>query len=109
MRRLLRSAKSFVRESGGQDLIEYVLLVAFIALVLVGAITAAGGEVEVVFNNIANTLGGGGGDGDSGGGGSGDDGSGGGDGSGDSGSGDDGSGGGDGSGDDGSGGRAGGG
>ena len=75
MRRLLRSAKSFVRESGGQDLIEYVLLVAFIALVLVGAITAAGGEVEVVFNNIANTLGGGGGDGDSGGGGSGDDGS----------------------------------
>ena len=87
MRRLLRSAKSFVRESGGQDLIEYVLLVAFIALVLVGAITAAGGEVEVVFNNIANTLGGGGGDGDSGGGGSGDDGSGGGDGSGDSGSG----------------------
>ncbi len=72
MRRLLRSAKSFVRESGGQDLIEYVLLVAFIALLLVGAITAAGGGVEGVFDDIASTLGGGGGGGSgSGGGGSG--------------------------------------
>ena len=58
MRRLLRSAKSFVRESGGQDLIEYVLLVAFMALVLVGAVAAAGGGVEGIFGDIAEQLGG---------------------------------------------------
>jgi len=39
-----------------QDLLEYALLVALIALVAVGAITAAGTNVSTIFNNIAAAL-----------------------------------------------------
>jgi pilus assembly protein Flp/PilA len=37
----------------GQDLAEYALLFALIALVAVGAVTLLGGNVSTVFNNIA--------------------------------------------------------
>jgi len=37
----------------GQDLAEYALLFALIALVAVGAVTLLGGNVATVFNNIA--------------------------------------------------------
>jgi Flp pilus assembly pilin Flp len=39
-----------------QDLLEYALLVALIALVAVGAITAAGANVNTIFGNIAAAL-----------------------------------------------------
>ena len=45
----------WVREEG-QDLLEYALLVALIALVAVGAITAAGTNVNTIFANIAAAL-----------------------------------------------------
>jgi len=49
--------KSFVRKSDeGQDLLEYALLVALIAIVAVGAVTLAGESVDTIFTNIANTL-----------------------------------------------------
>lgn len=48
--------RSFVREESGQDLLEYALLVALIALVAVGAVTAAGGTVSNVFTSIANQI-----------------------------------------------------
>jgi Flp pilus assembly pilin Flp len=41
----------------GQDLLEYALLVALIALVAVGAITLAGKNVNVIFGNVAAQLG----------------------------------------------------
>ena len=41
----------------GQDLLEYALLVALIALVCVGAITLAGTNVNVIFGKIATALG----------------------------------------------------
>ena len=41
------------REESGQDLLEYALLVALIAIFCVGAISVAGGSVEDVFNTIA--------------------------------------------------------
>jgi Flp pilus assembly pilin Flp len=41
----------------GQDLLEYALLVALIALVAVGAITLAGKNVNVIFGNVATQLG----------------------------------------------------
>jgi pilus assembly protein Flp/PilA len=47
---------SFVRNEDGQDLLEYALLVALIALVCVGAITAAGTNVNTIFANIAAAL-----------------------------------------------------
>lgn len=40
----------------GQDLLEYALLVALIALVCVGAITLAGGKVQTVFTQIASAI-----------------------------------------------------
>jgi pilus assembly protein Flp/PilA len=54
---MLRYLKSFVREEGGQDLLEYALLVALISLVAIGAVTAAGGSVNDIFTAIAGQLG----------------------------------------------------
>ena len=53
---LVNFAKSFVRNEEGQDLLEYALLVALIALVAVGAITLAGTNVNTIFGNIAAAL-----------------------------------------------------
>ena len=47
---------SFVRNEEGQDLLEYALLVALIALVAVGAVTAAGTSVNTIFTTIAGSL-----------------------------------------------------
>ena len=48
--------KSLMRREEGQDLLEYALLVALIALVCVLAITAAGGKVKKVFEDIAAAI-----------------------------------------------------
>jgi len=53
---LISRLRAFVREDGGQDLLEYALLVALIALVAVGAVAAAGGSVNAVFTSIANSI-----------------------------------------------------
>ncbi len=55
---LVTLVKSFARNEEGQDLLEYALLVALIALVAVGAITLAGTNVSNIFNNIAAAIGG---------------------------------------------------
>jgi Flp pilus assembly pilin Flp len=49
-------AHSLVRKDEGQDLLEYALLVALIALGAVVAVTAAGDKVEQVFNEIAGKI-----------------------------------------------------
>ena len=48
--------RAFVRNDEGQDLLEYALLVALIALVAVGAVTAAGDKVNTIFNQIATAI-----------------------------------------------------
>jgi pilus assembly protein Flp/PilA len=48
-------AKLGVNESG-QDLLEYALLVALIALVSVGVITTAGSNVKTIFTSIGSAL-----------------------------------------------------
>lgn len=58
MSQLVALVNSFRRNEEGQDLLEYALLVALIALVAVGAVTAAGTSVQTIFNNIAGALGG---------------------------------------------------
>ena len=40
----------------GQDLAEYALLIALIALVVIAAVTLLGTQIRTVFNNIANAL-----------------------------------------------------
>jgi pilus assembly protein Flp/PilA len=53
---LRTSVRSFVRNEEAQDLLEYALLVALIAIVAIGAVTAAGGSVKTIFNTIATDL-----------------------------------------------------
>ncbi len=45
-----------VRQEEAQDLLEYALLVALIALVCVGAIGLAGSNVNSIFGQIASAL-----------------------------------------------------
>jgi pilus assembly protein Flp/PilA len=52
----LATLRSFIRRDEGQDLLEYALLVALIALVAVVAITAAGTNVNTIFQEIADAL-----------------------------------------------------
>ena len=47
---------SFRRNEKGQDLLEYALLVALIALVAIGGVTAAGIQVDEVFDTIAGRI-----------------------------------------------------
>ena len=53
---LLERLRSMVRRDEGQDLLEYALLIALIAIVCVTAIGLAGGQVRDTFNNIANSI-----------------------------------------------------
>ena len=52
----IKSLRSFIRDEEGQDLLEYALLIALIALVCVGAVALAGSRVSTVFSNIANQI-----------------------------------------------------
>lgn len=45
-------------DESGQDLAEYALLIALIAIVVIAAVTLLGGNIQTVFNNIAAALGG---------------------------------------------------
>lgn len=56
MERLVACVKLLARCDDGQDLLEYALLVALIALVCVGAVTLAGTQVSAIFTNIANAI-----------------------------------------------------
>jgi pilus assembly protein Flp/PilA len=44
------------REESGQDLVEYALLVALIALFCVGAVTFAGQQIDAAFQAVGNAL-----------------------------------------------------
>ena len=54
--RLITDLKRLVRGDEGQDLLEYALLVALIALVAVAAITLTGTNVNAIFVRIAAAL-----------------------------------------------------
>jgi pilus assembly protein Flp/PilA len=47
---------NFLKNDEGQDLLEYALLVALIAIVAVGAVTAAGNTVNGIFTQIAGAI-----------------------------------------------------
>ncbi len=56
MYQLLAHLKSLANHEEGQDLLEYALLIALIALVAVGAVTLAGQNVSNIFNQIAAAI-----------------------------------------------------
>ena len=58
MSQLIAFVNTLRRNEEGQDLLEYALLVALIALVAIGAVTAAGTSVSAIFTDIAGKLGG---------------------------------------------------
>ena len=53
---LLTRLRMLRRNDSGQDLLEYALLVALIALVAIGAITTTGSGVSGVFQDISDQL-----------------------------------------------------
>jgi pilus assembly protein Flp/PilA len=59
MSQLVAFVNTLRKNEEGQDLLEYALLVALIALVAIGAVTAAGTSVSTIFSEIAGKLGGG--------------------------------------------------
>ena len=56
MNALVNFIAAIRRDDEGQDLLEYALLVALIAVLAVGAITAAGGAVQAAFSAIAQAI-----------------------------------------------------
>ena len=56
MKLVVNRLRALVREDSGQDLIEYAMLVALIALFCVTAVTAAGGKVADVFSAIVAAI-----------------------------------------------------
>ena len=53
---LRRALRRLTGSESGQDLLEYALLVALIALVAVAAITTTGTNVKVIFEKITTSL-----------------------------------------------------
>jgi len=53
---LLNRLRALAKNEEGQDLLEYALLIALIALVCVGAVALAGSKVSEVFSNIAGQI-----------------------------------------------------
>jgi pilus assembly protein Flp/PilA len=48
--------RALLKDNSGQDLLEYALLVALIALVCVAVITSTGSGVKTIFQNISSAL-----------------------------------------------------
>ena len=46
----------FVREEEGQDLVEYAMLLAFIALIAIVGVKTLGTTVNLFFSNVATEL-----------------------------------------------------
>jgi Flp pilus assembly pilin Flp len=56
MKHVAQIVGAFWRDEDGQDLLEYALLVALIALVATAAVTAAGLKVKDIFTAIAAAI-----------------------------------------------------
>ncbi|HET6342192.1 MAG TPA: Flp family type IVb pilin [Gemmatimonadota bacterium] len=60
---MFRLWRSFWSDESGQDLVEYAMLLALIALIVIGAVTLLGQNIKTTFDTIAAAIpiGGGGG------------------------------------------------
>ena len=54
--KFINRLRALVSDESGQDLLEYALLTALIALVAAAAIGLAGDEVNIIFGSIAAAL-----------------------------------------------------
>jgi pilus assembly protein Flp/PilA len=53
---IVRITSMFRRNEDGQDLLEYALLIALIAIVAIAGVTAAGVKVNTIFTTITTKL-----------------------------------------------------
>jgi len=53
---MLQRFQALWTDESGQDLAEYALLIALIALAVIVAVTLLGGTIRNVFNTIGSTL-----------------------------------------------------
>lgn len=56
MHTLIRSVSRFVRDEDGVSAIEYGLIAALIAIVIIGAVKTVGTNLNSVFTTIGNDL-----------------------------------------------------
>lgn len=56
MKQLIARMRTLMRDDSGQDLLEYALLVALIALVAYAAVASTGTQVNAIFSSIASRL-----------------------------------------------------
>jgi Flp pilus assembly pilin Flp len=56
VKNLITRMRALMRDDSGQDLLEYALLVALIALVAVAAVTRSGQAVNSIFSQVAWRL-----------------------------------------------------
>ncbi|MBK3336152.1 Flp family type IVb pilin [Burkholderia pseudomallei] len=56
MSNLVQYVKQFVRDEGGVSAIEYGLIAALIAIVIIGAVKTVGTNLNSVFSTIGNDL-----------------------------------------------------
>ena len=50
------SLQQFMRDEDGQGLVEYALIIAVIAIVVILAMVFLRGQIENIFSNIGNNL-----------------------------------------------------
>jgi pilus assembly protein Flp/PilA len=53
---LLRRAYARTRQSSGQTMTEYALIMGLIAVVCIGAYTTLGGDISTLVTTVANAL-----------------------------------------------------
>lgn len=53
---LMQGFKQFFQDEDGVTAIEYGLIAALIAIVIIGAVTSVGQNLNIVFDTIANAL-----------------------------------------------------
>ena len=56
MKNLITRLRALKRDTAGQDLLEYALLVALIALVAYAAVQTTGTNVSTIFTSIAGKI-----------------------------------------------------
>ena len=49
-------AVAFIRDEKGQDLVEYALLIAFIALACIIGLQALSGAINTTYNSLSSSL-----------------------------------------------------
>lgn len=53
---MLKKAISFLKQDEGQGMVEYGLIIALIAIAVIGAITFLGAEISGIFKDVGNRL-----------------------------------------------------